>query len=69
MKVELDEKGVLIIKAESSVESFALSHWHRMWENNEVCFLVETVAIAADGSGELDRNYREINSGSLDVDS
>lgn len=43
MKVELDEKGVLIVSGESPVESFALTHWHRLWLAKESLFLVQTL--------------------------
>lgn len=54
MKVELDEKGTLIVTAESAIESFALTLWHRMWEEKTAVLLVQTV------DRQFDRRYSAV---------
>lgn len=46
MKVNLDEMGALVIRAEGSVESFALSHWYNLWRDSKAILRVETVEAA-----------------------
>lgn len=42
MKAELDADGVLVIKAESPMESFALGHWWHLWQKRDASLRVET---------------------------
>ena len=44
MRVELDETGTLVISSDSPLESFALSHWHKLWEKRGSTFLLQTIA-------------------------
>jgi len=59
MKAELDEKGVLCIRAENSVEAFALTYWGRMWRDKtgEAELLIDNVVR---NDNELDHHYEEI---------
>jgi hypothetical protein len=43
MRAELDETGRLKISAESSVETYALSHWFAMWGEHKAVLQVETL--------------------------
>jgi hypothetical protein len=43
VKVELLEDGTLRVTAETPMESFALSHWYRLWEEHKAAFMVSTV--------------------------
>lgn len=49
MKAELDEKGTLVVTAQSPLESFALSHWYTLWDKGEAVFLITTVERSGDG--------------------
>lgn len=61
MKVDLDEKGTLVIRSETPVESFALSHWYNLWLKDDSMLLVSTVERADDGSGAMDHSYATVN--------
>jgi hypothetical protein len=58
MKAELDEKGTLVIWAETPVESFALTHWHTLWNKDDALLLVNTVSRSDDGI--MDKGLTEV---------
>lgn len=60
MKVELDEKGTLVVRSETPIESFALTHWYTLWKKRDALFLVSTVERADDGSGAMDHSFAEV---------
>ena len=41
MKAELDEQGTLVVSAETSLEKFAMRHWHSLWLKDEAILQVE----------------------------
>ncbi len=60
MKVELDEKGTLVVTSETPVESFALTHWYNLWEKHDATLLVTIIARGTDGG--MDRDFTEVKS-------
>ena len=44
MKVEIDEKGVLTIKPETGLESYALSKWNESWGDGGTSVLLVELA-------------------------
>jgi hypothetical protein len=60
MKADLDETGTLVIRSETPVESFALTHWYGLWRKKNATFLVSTVERATDGSGAMDHSFAEV---------
>lgn len=43
MKVNLGERGAMVVTAESPIESFALSHWFALWQDHKSTLQVQTV--------------------------
>jgi hypothetical protein len=60
MKVELNKNGSLFILAESTVESFALTHWYDQWTKGRCTFMVQCVERSDDGNGALDTFYQPV---------
>lgn len=59
MRVELDEKGTLVIWAETPIESFALTHWYNLWVKDDALMLVNTVERAEDGIN-MDKGLKQV---------
>lgn len=51
MKVDIDTNGILCILAETTVESFALTHWYEGWQKDNCTFLIQCVNT---GNGKLE---------------
>lgn len=56
MKVDLDENGCLCIRAETPVESFALTHWHDEWVHGRCQFLVQRTELS-DESNRFEKSF------------
>lgn len=60
MRVELDEKGTLVVWSDTPVEAFALTHWFNLWNKKDATFLIQTIERSEDDPRFMDKSLAEV---------